>query len=148
MERHTITGAALLAGSSSSVLAMAREIALCHHENWDGTGYPNGLAGKAIPEAARILSIADVYDALAHERVYRRALDEDEVLKIMSDENGRKFDPSLMAIFLTVLDQFRDIAQRHPDDNWGRSTDPPFQQRDVSPGRPIWSLGGQPFMNF
>jgi putative two-component system response regulator len=116
MERHTTTGAALLTGSNSAVLTMAREIALCHHERWDGNGYPNGLAREAIPEAARILAIADVYDALMHDRVYRRALPEEEALRIMSAENGRQFDPSLMAVFFTVLDEFREVSQKHPDD--------------------------------
>jgi putative two-component system response regulator len=116
MERHTVIGAALLSGSNSAVLSMARAIAMCHHERWDGSGYPNRLAGEAIPEAARILSIADVYDALIHDRIYRRALAEDEVVRMISVENGRQFDPSLVAIFFTVLDAFRDVAQDHPDD--------------------------------
>jgi putative two-component system response regulator len=115
MQRHTITGAALLAGSNSPVLYMAREIAMCHHEHWDGSGYPHGLAAAAIPEAARISAIADVYDALIHDRIYRRALAEQDVLRIMSAENGRQFDPTLMAVFFTVLDEFRDVSEKHPD---------------------------------
>jgi putative two-component system response regulator len=115
MERHTTIGAELLSGSNSSVLTMAREIAMCHHERWDGGGYPNGLAGEAIPEAARILAIADVYDALSHDRIYRGALPEDVVVRTMSVENGRQFDPPLMAAFFTVLDAFRDISEKHPD---------------------------------
>ncbi|HET6323639.1 MAG TPA: HD domain-containing phosphohydrolase [Planctomycetaceae bacterium] len=115
MQRHTITGAALLAGSNSPVLCMAREIAMCHHEHWDGSGYPHGLVAAAIPEAARILAIADVYDALIHDRIYRRALVEQDVLRIMSAENGRQFDPTLMTDFFTVLDEFRDVSEKHPD---------------------------------
>ena len=80
MKTHTLIGARMLEGSQSAILAMARDIALCHHERWDGTGYPQGLSGLAIPEPARILSIVDVYDALSHDRVYRPALPEDEVL--------------------------------------------------------------------
>ncbi len=67
----------MLAGSHSAILLMAHDIALCHHERWDGKGYPHGLAGQAIPEAARIVSIVDVYDALSHDRVYRPALPEE-----------------------------------------------------------------------
>ncbi|HXY37695.1 MAG TPA: HD domain-containing phosphohydrolase [Planctomycetaceae bacterium] len=115
MERHTLAGAALLARSNSAVLDMAREIALCHHEHWDGSGYPRGLAGEAIPEAARILAIADVYDALMHDRIYRRKMSEEEALRTMSAANGRKFDPSLMAVFFTVLDAFREVSDKHPD---------------------------------
>jgi putative two-component system response regulator len=115
MERHTVLGAALLTGSNSAVLNMGREIAMCHHERWDGSGYPHGIAGEAVPEAARILSIADVYDALMHDRIYRRALPEDVVLQMMSAEAGQQFDPSLMVIFFTVLEAFREISEKHPD---------------------------------
>jgi putative two-component system response regulator len=116
MERHTAIGAALLSGSTSAVLKMAREIAMHHHERWDGSGYPHGIAGEAIPEAARILSIADVYDALVHNRIYRRALPEDEALKMMSAQSGHQFDPGLIAVFLTVVDAFREVSERNPDD--------------------------------
>jgi putative two-component system response regulator len=116
MKQHTIIGAKLLARSNSSILLMAREIALCHHERWDGTGYPAGLAGDAIPEAARILSIVDVYDALTSDRPYRRAMKEEEVLKMMRAEQGRQFDPVLLATFFSVLEQIRHAAGNHPDD--------------------------------
>jgi putative two-component system response regulator len=116
MERHTVIGAALLSGSNSAVLRMAGEIAMHHHERWDGSGYPHGIAGEAIPEAARILSIADVYDALVHNRIYRRALPEDEALKMMSAQSGHQFDPGLIAVFLTVVDAFREVSDHNPDD--------------------------------
>ena len=76
--------------------AMARDIALCHHERWDGTGYPRGWRG-AIPESARILTIADVYDALTHRRVYHDALPEEQALAIMEEGRGTHFDPFLLA---------------------------------------------------
>jgi putative two-component system response regulator len=116
MKQHTVIGAKLLARSNSSILVMAREIALCHHERWDGTGYPAGLAGDAIPEAARILSIVDVYDALTSDRPYRRAMKEEVVLKMMMGEQGRQFDPVLLATFFSVLEQIRHAASNHPDD--------------------------------
>jgi putative two-component system response regulator len=116
MKQHTVIGAKLLARSNSSILTMAREIALCHHERWDGKGYPAGTAGDAIPEAARILSIVDVYDALTSDRPYRRALPEEEVLKMMLAQQGTHFDPLLLTTFFTVLEEIRDAANNHPDD--------------------------------
>jgi putative two-component system response regulator len=115
MKQHTVLGARMLAGSNSSILTMAREIALCHHERWDGSGYPAGLAGYDINEAARILSIVDVYDALTSDRPYRKAIQEDQVLKMMLAEQGRQFDPVLLPTFFTVLEEIRSAASRHPD---------------------------------
>jgi putative two-component system response regulator len=116
MKQHTVIGAKLLARSNSAILIMAREIALCHHERWDGKGYPAGTASDAIPEAARILSIVDVYDALTSDRPYRRALKEEEVLKMMMAEQGRQFDPVLLTTFFSVLEEIRQAASDHPDD--------------------------------
>jgi putative two-component system response regulator len=116
MQRHTVIGAKLLSGSSSAVLSMGREIALCHHERWDGGGYPHGIAGERISEAARIVSIADVYDALTHDRVYRPALPEAVAVEMMAAESGRQFDPRLMAVFFTVQDALREVSKDHPDD--------------------------------
>ncbi|HEV7999397.1 MAG TPA: HD domain-containing phosphohydrolase [Planctomycetaceae bacterium] len=116
MKQHTVIGAKLLARSNSSILTMAREIALCHHEHWDGRGYPAGTAGDAIPEAARILSIVDVYDALTSDRPYRRAMPEEEVLKMMLAQQGTHFDPQLLTTFFTVIEEIRDAANNHPDD--------------------------------
>jgi putative two-component system response regulator len=123
MKQHTVIGGRLLAGSNSSILTLAREIALAHHERWDGKGYPSGIAGEAIPEAARILSIVDVYDALTSDRPYRRAMKEEVVLKMMLAEQGRQFDPVLLTTFFSVLDQIHQAAGNHPDapenaENW------------------------------
>jgi len=123
MKQHTVIGGRLLAGSNSSILTLAREIALAHHERWDGKGYPSGIAGEAIPEAARILSIVDVYDALTSDRPYRRAMKEEDVLKMMLAEQGRQFDPVLLTTFFSVLDQIHQAAGNHPDapenaENW------------------------------
>ena len=115
MKQHTTIGARMLAGSSSPVLQLAEKIALCHHERWNGRGYPQAIAGEAIPEAARILSIVDVYDALSHDRVYRRALPDGEVLAIMRAGQGTHFDPGLLAVFFTVLEEICEIAELHPD---------------------------------
>jgi HD-GYP domain-containing protein (c-di-GMP phosphodiesterase class II) len=116
MKRHTTIGARMLEGSRSKILAVAKDIALGHHERWDGTGYPQGLAGTNICEAARIVSIVDVYDALSHDRVYRLALPEDEVLKLMQQGAGAQFDPMLLATFFSHFDDLRRISQENPDE--------------------------------
>jgi putative two-component system response regulator len=116
MQTHTVLGSKMLSGSASPVLRMAQEIALCHHEHWDGGGYPSGLAGDAIPEAARMVAVVDVYDALTHDRVYRPALPEAEALKMMTDARGTYFDPRLLDIFLSLLPEMRAIAASLPDD--------------------------------
>jgi putative two-component system response regulator len=115
MKQHTLIGARMLAGSASPVLQLAEKIALSHHERWDGTGYPHGVSGEAIPEAARIVSIADVYDALSHDRVYRPAFPEDAVLSMLQSGQASQFDPALLALFFSVFEQIREIAEQHPD---------------------------------
>lgn len=96
----------------SNFLAMAREIAAAHHERWDGTGYPIGIAGDDIPLAARIVSIADVYDALSSRRVYKDAMPHEECVQIIRDAAGTQFDPRLVRVFLEIESQFRDIARQ------------------------------------
>lgn len=103
IKKHTAIGASLLEGSQVSMIRMARDIALCHHEKWDGTGYPNGLAGTDIPEAARITAVVDVYDALVSSRVYRPALPQEEALSIMVASRGKYFDPKILDCFLRLL---------------------------------------------
>ncbi len=109
MQQHTVIGADMLSGSLSPVLQMAEQIAHFHHERWDGTGYPNRLAGEDIPKAARILAIIDVYDALTHDRVYRRALPEEQVLQIIEDGRGTHFDPSVTKAFFEALPGIRTV---------------------------------------
>jgi putative two-component system response regulator len=116
MRSHTVLGANMLAGSESPVFWMARDIAMYHHERWDGSGYPTGLAGEEIPEAARIVAIVDVYDALTHDRVYRKELPEAEVIRLMTEGRGTQFDPRLLDIFMSLLPEMRAIAQAAPDD--------------------------------
>jgi putative two-component system response regulator len=116
MKTHTLIGAEMLAGSEEPMLKMAREIALNHHERWDGQGYPHGLRGEEIPESARILAIVDMYDALTHDRVYRPAMSEDDVLAIMRQNAGTHFDPLLLTQFFMQLDEIHRIAQEHPND--------------------------------
>jgi len=115
MKTHTTIGAKMLAGSQSAILELAGKIAMNHHEHWDGSGYPRGLSGPAIPEAARIVTIVDVYDALSHDRVYRKALPEEEVLDYMRREAGSLFDPLLLAAFFSCFDEIRQITLEHWD---------------------------------
>ncbi|HEX4129009.1 MAG TPA: HD domain-containing phosphohydrolase [Pirellulales bacterium] len=97
---------------SSNFLEMAREIAFCHHEHWNGRGYPAGLAGEAVPLAARIVAIADVYDALSVRRVYKQPLPHERCVEIIRSEAGKQFDPDLVQVFLSIEGEFRDIARQ------------------------------------
>jgi methanogenic corrinoid protein MtbC1 len=103
VETHAEEGYRLVRGSSSAILEMAATIALSHQEKWDGTGYPRGLAGESIPIEGRIVAIADVFDALTSDRVYRKAFPLDEAVKIMREQRGRHFDPVLLDAFMEVL---------------------------------------------
>jgi HD-GYP domain-containing protein (c-di-GMP phosphodiesterase class II) len=97
---------------SSNFLQMAREIALCHHERWDGSGYPAGLRGDEIPLAARIVAIADSYDAMSAGRSYRRSVSHDRCIADIRREAGKQFDPALVEVLLTVEGRFAEIAKR------------------------------------
>ncbi|MCZ6878837.1 MAG: response regulator [Acidobacteria bacterium] len=111
LRRHTEMGARILAGSEVPMLQMARDIALCHHERWDGSGYSQGLAAEEIPESGRIVAIVDVYDALSHPRVYRPAHPEEEVTAIMADGRDKHFDPRIFDCFLEVKSKFQHIRK-------------------------------------
>ncbi len=102
MEAHAALGARLLAQSSSPVLQMAAVIAATHHEWWDGSGYPSGLAGERIPIVGRVVAVADVFDALTHERPYKRAWPVAQALARIERASGSQFDPSVVSAFLTV----------------------------------------------
>ena len=111
MKKHTEIGARILDGSNFDVVKVAREIALSHHERWDGSGYPQGLGGEAIPESARIVAVADVYDSLVSDRVYRPAFPENEALAMIEKEKGRHFDPKILECFFDSLSEIRRIKQ-------------------------------------
>ncbi|MFW6161492.1 MAG: HD-GYP domain-containing protein [Planctomycetota bacterium] len=101
--------------ADSPILWMAAQIALCHHERWDGTGYPAGLEAQAIPLEARITALADVYDALGSHRPYKPAFPEATVLAIMREEGTAHFDPQVLAAFEDLTDEFRTIRREFPD---------------------------------
>ncbi len=103
VETHAEEGHRLVRGSSSSILDMAATIALSHQEKWDGSGYPRGLVGEEIPIEGRIVAVADVFDALTSDRVYRKAFSVEEAVKMMREERGHHFDPMVLDAFMEVL---------------------------------------------
>ena len=116
MKQHTIIGARILQGSDSPLLQTGEQIALAHHEKWDGTGYPHGLSGEAIPVCARICAVADVFDALTTHRAYKPAYSNDKAIRIMSDGRGTHFDPKLLDVFLRHQSEVEAIQERYADE--------------------------------
>lgn len=116
MRRHTVMGEAILRGGSSKYLEAGAEIALSHHEKWDGTGYPNGLSGTAIPLFGRICAVADVFDALTTRRPYKPALSNETALEIMAPGRGRHFDPELYDVFLANYDHILKVQRSYQED--------------------------------
>ena len=115
MKHHTILGGDALNSidsqtSEKSFLTIGKEIAYFHHEKWDGTGYPSGLKGENIPLSARIVAIADIYDALVSERIYKKALSHDEARLIIINEKGKALDPDIVDAFLSVEKKFNEIS--------------------------------------
>jgi putative two-component system response regulator len=104
VKTHTTIGAEILAEAESDVMALGCEIARCHHERWNGTGYPEGLAGDAIPLSARIVGLADVFDALRSPRPYKDAYPLDVTLRLLEEQRDRHFDPEVLDVFLDHLD--------------------------------------------
>ncbi len=104
VKRHTEVGHRLLSGAGFALLDMAAEIALTHHERWDGSGYPGGLAGDDIPLVGRIVAVADVFDALTSDRPYRAAMSAADAAAVMRPEGGSQFDPEILDVFFASLD--------------------------------------------
>lgn len=121
MKTHTTLGfkaiqhAESALGTPVAFLEMAKEIALYHQEKWDGSGYPEGLSGEAIPLSARLMAVADVYDALISRRVYKEGMPHEKAVGIIIDGRGSHFAPDLVDAFMAIEDQFREIAQRFAD---------------------------------
>lgn len=103
MQAHTTIGYDILSKSEAPLFQLAAEIALHHHEKWDGTGYPNGLAGHDIPEPARIVAIADVYDALSMQRPYKEPWPTDKIIGYLIEASGSHFDPDMIDAFMKIL---------------------------------------------
>ena len=115
MQRHAQFGLDILQKSARPLMKLGAEIAVTHHEKWDGTGYPNGLAGEAIPIAGRITALIDVFDALGSRRSYKEPWTDDSIVELIAADRGTHFDPTLVDLLLKNIDAFRDIRKQHPD---------------------------------
>lgn len=116
MKTHTTIGAMIIGDDNSNLLKIARTIALCHHEKWDGSGYPNGLRGDAIPIEARIVALADVFDALTSVRPYKTAWTIEQASDYIKQESGKHFDPDLVNAFVIALPKMIAIREQWIDD--------------------------------
>jgi len=116
MKQHAAFGYELLKNSTSRVLQAGAEIALGHHEKFDGSGYPNGLAGDAIPIFSRIVAVADVFDALTSERPYKKAWTLEEAVDFLNAGAGSHFDPQCVKAFLNAFDDVLAIRDRYQEE--------------------------------
>ena len=116
MKSHPEIGAEILGDSQVPLLKMARTVALHHHEKWDGSGYPFGLKEEDIPIEARIVAMADVFDALTSERPYKKAWTVEAALDYQKEQKGRHFDPTLVDLFQTILPEILQIKERFAEE--------------------------------
>lgn len=119
--RETILSVERYLGESNEFLRFAREITYSHQEKWDGSGYPENLSGDAIPISARLMAVADVYDALISRRVYKPAFSHEEAIDIMRKGRGTHFDPDILDVFLKITDEFKQIALRYRESEGGET---------------------------
>lgn len=115
MKGHALIGFNILQASKRPLFKKAAIIAMNHHEHWDGQGYPNGISGEDIPLIARIVAIADVFDALLHKRVYKDAWDINRVIELFEEEKGHQFDPHLVDILMNNLDEIYNVVLKYKD---------------------------------
>jgi len=120
MKKHAEYGKAIIYNTAQKIegnnfLVIAGEIAYCHHEKWDGTGYPRGLAGEQIPLSGRIMAVADVYDALISRRCYKAPFTHEHAANIMREARGRHFDPVVLDAFFSIEAKIRQIASTYQD---------------------------------
>ena len=130
MHRHPLMGAEIIGKHDNELLETARIIALCHHEKWDGSGYPQGLKGEEIPLEGRIVALADVFDALISTRPYKKAVPIPEALEYMNSQSGKHFDPALVEAFNKALPEILRIHEIYADEN-GALTDLEFQIKEI-----------------
>lgn len=115
MKTHATIGADILDGDDSDILRMARDIALTHHEKWDGSGYPKGLQADAIPLVGRIVAVADVFDALTSSRPYKKAWSIEDAVGYIQSNRGKHFDPQLVDLFIKALPEITAIKQKYAE---------------------------------
>ena len=115
MQSHVVIGGDLLAGDDSELMVIARQIALHHHEKWDGNGYPEGLKGEGISIEGRICAIADVFDALLSERPYKKPWTVEKALELIESEAGKQFDPDLAPLMRQILPEVQVIMKKYTD---------------------------------
>lgn len=115
MRRHTTMGGRILGGSSSELLQAGEVIALSHHEKWDGSGYPKGLAGEGIPLYGRICAVSDVFDALTSNRPYKKPFSNERSLQIMREGRGTHFDARILDLFLDNMREVESIQKQYQD---------------------------------
>lgn len=115
MKTHTTIGADILSGDNSDLLVMAHDIALSHHEKWNGQGYPNGLRGEESPLVGRITALADVFDALTSKRPYKAAWALNDAVKYIQSESGHHFDPDLVSLFMEKLGEITHILDKYAE---------------------------------
>jgi response regulator RpfG family c-di-GMP phosphodiesterase len=115
MKTHAEIGYEMLKHSKRPILKASSMVAISHHEKWDGSGYPKGLKGERIPIFGRITAIADVFDALGHDRCYKKAWPLENILELFRNEKGKHFDPSLVDLFFENLDEFLEIRDSMQD---------------------------------
>lgn len=122
MKQHTVFGHESLVRAENMMncklpfFDIAKQIALCHHEKWDGSGYPRGLSGDEIPLSARLMAIADVYDALVNRRCYKEPIDHYTVIEMIKDLSGKQFDPDIVTVFVANQATFKQIADTYQDE--------------------------------
>ena len=116
MQRHAEIGAEIIGVHDSELLVIARSVALTHHERWDGTGYPEGLSGEAIPVVGRLMALSDVYDALISRRVYKDPFSHEETVRTIKGAKGSHFDPDVVEAFFELEKEFEKIALEYNDD--------------------------------
>jgi hypothetical protein len=113
MKTHSNKGASILGGSDTEILQLSEKIAMHHHEKWDGNGYPDGLKEEQIPLSARIVAVADVFDALVQERPYKKAWPLQDALNLIKNERGKHFDPQVVDAFFDCRDEIVNIQKKH-----------------------------------
>ena len=116
MKQHTVFGGKILTVEADGFLGLTRIIALTHHEKWDGSGYPEGLAGERIPMAGRITAVADVFDALSSDRPYKKAISVEQSASIVKEQRGSHFDPRVVEAFEVAREEIFAVRERFRDE--------------------------------